>query len=174
MAKEKSDKTSQYLLLIVGIVALVGFVVLILNSSSSSLSSADLTGQALKGTKLTPKILLPDFAVKSIVKTGFTNADDTVTIQIEVENKGKSAAAINEYMVWIGEGTGGWGNIFTDTDKMAAGSSKVLEVTFPVGSEWLDSIMAGEVDEMTWRVMLDVGNAVTESDETNNEFVETK
>ena len=51
-AGEKGGKTNLYLLAIVAIVAIVGIVVLILNSGSSgiSLSSDDLSGQAIKKT----------------------------------------------------------------------------------------------------------------------------
>jgi len=51
MAKEKGEKTNLYLLAIVGIVAIVGVVVLILNSGSTSMSTSssdDLSGQATK------------------------------------------------------------------------------------------------------------------------------
>ncbi|MBI5072976.1 hypothetical protein HZA99_04105 [Candidatus Woesearchaeota archaeon] len=46
---EKAEKTNLYLLAIVAIVAVVGIVVMILNSAgSTSLSSSDYSGQALK------------------------------------------------------------------------------------------------------------------------------
>lgn len=50
MAKEKGEKTNLYLLSIVAIVAIVGIVVLVLNSGagSVSLSSDDLSGQAIR------------------------------------------------------------------------------------------------------------------------------
>lgn len=50
MAKEKGEKTNLYLLAIVGIVAVVGIVVLVLNAGSESvtLSSDDLSGETLK------------------------------------------------------------------------------------------------------------------------------
>lgn len=50
MAKEKNEKTNLYLLVIVGIVAVVGIVVLVLNSGigSTSLSSSDVSGQAIQ------------------------------------------------------------------------------------------------------------------------------
>ena len=55
-AGEKGGKTNLYLLAIVAIVAIVGIVVLILNSGSSgiSLSSDDLSGQAIKKTSCDP------------------------------------------------------------------------------------------------------------------------
>lgn len=52
--KEQADKTSQYLLVIVGIVAVVGVVVLLLNVSGGI--SSDVTGEAVKSATQIKKL----------------------------------------------------------------------------------------------------------------------
>lgn len=168
------NKTSLYLLSIVGIVAVVGIVVLILgNGNSASVSSTytteDLSGEAI-GMK--PDLVVTNLSLREFVET----TPYAIVIEYTIRNKGirtgKSFTLGISGVYTLSDGTVGVLTGSQGTVNIAGlktGETFTSFVMFyPIDSKVIDTLNTGGSQDFKVAAKVDVDDEIAEKDETNN------
>ncbi len=185
------DKTSLYLLSIVGIVAVVGIVVLVLNAGIGGMYvSEDLGGQAIALkpglSTASSSLLKPDLIAPTINGITVTFKDEgksstaTAVVTFTITNEGVTAIPLGTkithgFLLYSYESVEGGGTsfstddvYFTSTSALGAGKTITGTVSFDLDVEEVRKMINGQKEEFLVLGYADIDKMLVESDETNN------
>ena len=183
------DKTSAYLLGVLGIVAVVAVAVLLMNNEAS----ADFSGQAIKISKVSKPSFgaftkYPDLIITGInsIYINGTTLNET-RVNFTIKNQGRGDPYDNgKRVVWVsGEQTYltidgisevGWGGpdySSLSSTSLDPGSSMTMKLLFDLDTDVINAINGGTSWDLEVTLEVDEWNLITESDETNNEYTTT-